>query len=92
MADVIVIMILGLCVGGAIRYIYKSKKSGAKCIGCPHSCSCSGNCSGSANNGNTKARMGELQLEDAISEMETQKRVVLIVRKIHRKKLNNLAL
>ena len=54
MADVIVIMILGLCVGGAIRYIYKSKKSGAKCIGCPHSCSCSGNCSGSANNGNTK--------------------------------------
>lgn len=57
MADVIVIMILGICVGGAIRYIYKSKKSGAKCIGCPHSCSCScsGNCSGNANSGNTNS-------------------------------------
>ena len=28
----------------------------------------------------------------AVQIMETQKRVVLIVRKIHRKKLNNLAL
>lgn len=55
MADVIVIMILGICVGGAIRYIYKSKKSGAKCIGCPHSCSCSGNCSDNANSGNTNS-------------------------------------
>lgn len=28
-------------------YIYRSKKQGKKCIGCPDSCACSsGNCSG----------------------------------------------
>ena len=27
-------------------YIYKSKKSGKKCIGCPDGGTCSGNCAG----------------------------------------------
>lgn len=41
MADIIVIAIVVLVVGLAIRYIYKEKKNGRKCIGCPSSGSCS---------------------------------------------------
>ncbi len=41
MVDVIVIAILLIIAAGAGFYIYKSKKSGAACIGC----SCSGQCS-----------------------------------------------
>ena len=32
-------------VGGAAAYIVKAKMSGQRCIGCPDSKSCSGNCS-----------------------------------------------
>ncbi len=32
--------------GGAVFAVVKAKKSGKKCIGCPHSGSCGGNCSG----------------------------------------------
>ena len=48
MANAIVILILALIIGLAARYIYKAKKSGKKCIGCPDSgCGCSGtSCSG----------------------------------------------
>lgn len=47
MADFIVILILLLLVGGAVRYIVKAKKRGVKCIGCDCSSSCSmcGSCS-----------------------------------------------
>lgn len=34
MTDFIVVAILVVVLGCAIRYIYKAKKSGAKCIGC----------------------------------------------------------
>ncbi len=44
MTNFIVIALLVLVVGAAVRYIYKEKKRGTKCIGCPHSKSCSGNC------------------------------------------------
>ena len=42
--DVIVIAILVLIVAGVSLYIYREKKRGSKCIGCPHSKSCSGVC------------------------------------------------
>jgi len=44
MTDIIVIAIIVLILGGAGLYIYKAKKSGKKCIGCPDSGSCSGSC------------------------------------------------
>ncbi len=50
MADLIVVLILVLILGGAALYIYRAKKAGQKCIGCPHAKACSGNCSG-CNNG-----------------------------------------
>ena len=44
--DYLIIAIIVAIVGGAAFYIYKAKKSGKKCIGCPDSSSCSGNCAG----------------------------------------------
>lgn len=54
MTDFIIILILLAILAGAGWYIYKAKKSGQKCIGCPSaktcgsstSSGCSGNCSG----------------------------------------------
>lgn len=42
MADFIVVLILIILISGAVTYIVKAKKSGAKCIGCPACGSCPG--------------------------------------------------
>lgn len=42
MTDLMIVLIVLAVVGGAGRYIYKAKKSGAKCIGCPAQGGCSG--------------------------------------------------
>lgn len=44
MVDFFIIAVILVILGGAAFYIYKSKKSGAKCIGCPDAKTCSGNC------------------------------------------------
>ena len=46
--DIIAVLVILLCVGGASLYIYKAKKSGKKCIGCPDSSACGqkGRCQG----------------------------------------------
>ena len=36
MGNIIVSIILIIIIGGAASYIYNAKKSGVKCIGCPH--------------------------------------------------------
>ena len=41
MTDIIIIAILAVVVGFAARYVYKAKKSGTKCIGCPAGSACS---------------------------------------------------
>ena len=43
--DVIVLLVIALAIGGAIFYIIRSKKRGQKCVGCPYSKECGGNCS-----------------------------------------------
>ena len=40
MTDIIIIGILLIVVGGAVFYIVKAKKNGAKCVGCPASGAC----------------------------------------------------
>lgn len=45
MENIIIILILLAIVGGIVWYLWRAKKSGAKCIGCPHSKQCGGNCS-----------------------------------------------
>ena len=44
--DLIVILVIAAVLGGAGYAVYRSKKSGRKCIGCPSGgcASCSGNC------------------------------------------------
>ncbi|MBQ7786329.1 MAG: FeoB-associated Cys-rich membrane protein [Clostridia bacterium] len=52
MANLILIVILAAIVGGASWYIYKSKKDGVKCIGCPQGCRISSDaCGGCAGKG-----------------------------------------
>ncbi len=49
MTDFIIAAVLVLIVGAAVLYIWKAKKSGKKCIGCPDGCSCNNknnNCQG----------------------------------------------
>ncbi|MBR5809593.1 MAG: FeoB-associated Cys-rich membrane protein [Clostridia bacterium] len=41
MENVILILILLLAVGGALLYIYREKKKGRTCIGCPYAKECS---------------------------------------------------
>ncbi len=48
MTDLIIIAVIVVIVGLAGFYVYRAKKSGKKCIGCPEGCSCSskeGSCS-----------------------------------------------
>lgn len=41
MENVIVGGVLLVIIGMAVRYVYKAKQSGVKCIGCPAGSSCS---------------------------------------------------
>lgn len=44
MDNVLIVVALVIIVGLAVFYVYKSKKSGKKCIGCPDNCTCGGDC------------------------------------------------
>ena len=46
MEDLIIILVLAAILGGAAWYVYKAKKSGKKCIGCPDADTCGGSCNG----------------------------------------------
>ena len=43
MVNVILIILLAGIIGGAVIYIYRAKKRGQKCIGCPHAKTCKSN-------------------------------------------------
>ncbi len=43
MVNMVIIGVLLVLVGLAVSYIVKAKKSGVKCIGCPHAKNCSAN-------------------------------------------------
>ena len=49
MTNGIIVLALLLIIGGASLYIYKAKKRGQTCIGCPHAKKCGSKC----NCGNT---------------------------------------
>ncbi len=52
MVDLIAFVAIAVIVGVAAGYVYREKKRGTKCIGCPEGNSCSGRCSGSCGCGN----------------------------------------
>ena len=45
MTDLILALVLVLIIGAAGLYVWRAKKRGVKCIGCPNGCSC-GSCGG----------------------------------------------
>ncbi len=52
MKNIIIIAILLVIIGLAALYVYRAKKKGQKCIGCPDSGSCSASkCEGGCNCG-----------------------------------------
>ncbi|MBR4050659.1 MAG: FeoB-associated Cys-rich membrane protein [Clostridia bacterium] len=48
MENYIIIAVVAIIVVLAALYIYKAKKSGKKCIGCPYADSCQGACNKSS--------------------------------------------
>lgn len=44
MEDAVVIGVLVGLIGAILRYLYRVKKRGETCIGCPHAKKCQGNC------------------------------------------------
>lgn len=44
MENIIIVAILIIIIGLAAFYVYRAKKKGKKCIGCPDSGSCGGSC------------------------------------------------
>ena len=40
MTDAVIILVLVLILGGAGLYVYRAKKRGQRCIGCPHAREC----------------------------------------------------
>ena len=46
MTNLIIILIVAAILFLTGRYLYKEKKSGKTCVGCPYSGTCGGNCSG----------------------------------------------
>ncbi len=46
MGDLITILVILAVLGLAGAYVWRSKKKGAACIGCPDSSTCSGKCQG----------------------------------------------
>lgn len=54
MEDFIIVVILLCIIGGIVFYLYKAKKRGDTCIGCPYAKQCGSKCNGGCNNKNTE--------------------------------------
>ena len=51
MESIIVAVVLAAIVCGVVWYLYRAKKRGAKCVGCPYAKECSGGCHSLPKNG-----------------------------------------
>ncbi len=49
-ADFVVLIILAGIIGGIVYYLYRAKKRGETCIGCPYAKQCGSSCSGQCDN------------------------------------------
>lgn len=48
--DFLLLAVIAVILGLVIRYICRQKKKGVRCIGCPDSGACAGNCSNCSGN------------------------------------------
>ncbi len=55
-ANIIVIAVLICVVGAVVYYIYKAKKRGEHCIGCPYAKQCGGTCDGGCHSTDDKKK------------------------------------
>ena len=46
MENCIILAVVAVILALSGRYLYRAKKRGVKCIGCPSGCSCKGTCCG----------------------------------------------
>lgn len=46
MENIIILAVVAVIITLSGRYLYRAKKRGVKCIGCPSGCSCNGKCGG----------------------------------------------
>lgn len=46
MENCIILAVVAMIIALAGGYLYKAKKRGVKCIGCPSGCPCNGKCGG----------------------------------------------
>ena len=46
MENIIILAVIAVILALSGRYLYRAKKRGVKCIGCPSGCSCNGKCGG----------------------------------------------
>ena len=46
MENIIILAVIAVILALSGRYLYKAKKRGVKCIGCPSGCSYNGKCGG----------------------------------------------
>ena len=44
LADIIIVAVVAAIIGGILFYLYRAKKRGVTCIGCPYAKGCSGDC------------------------------------------------
>ncbi len=51
MENLIIAAILLCIIGGIVFYLYRAKKRGETCIGCPYARKCGSKCSGCADSG-----------------------------------------
>lgn len=54
MENYIIIAVVACIVVGICVYLYKAKKRGQTCIGCPYAKQCGGKCNGACNNANVQ--------------------------------------
>lgn len=60
MVDVIIVAILVCIIGGILFYLYRAKKRGEVCIGCPYGRQCTGHCGDMAKRPNTRRNIDPL--------------------------------
>lgn len=56
MKDIIIILILLVIVLSITRYLFRAKKRGETCIGCPYAKQCKGKCNGKDHYNNSDTR------------------------------------
>ena len=63
MENIIIILILAVIIGSIVLYLYKAKKRGETCIGCPYAKQCGSKCSGGCHGSGESPRQDDTDTE-----------------------------